>query len=113
MKVLLRGTCVLTVMERRWLGAACRTPGSQWTARSMTHKNPEQQQKEHNIGLNVCSSRGHRDPPKKGKVMWPKNLQGGVGLEEIGDCGWASGRGRAFQAKGETGSELPMVGSPV
>lgn len=36
-----------------------------------------------------------------------------MGLEEIGDCGWAGGRGRAFQAKGETGSELPMVGSPV
>ena len=26
--------------------------------------------------------------------------------------GWV-GRGRAFQAKGETGSELKMVGSPV
>lgn len=68
MKVLSRGTCVLTVMERRWLGAACRTPGSQWTARSMTHKNPEQQQKEHNTGLNdFVALDGMETLQKKGK----------------------------------------------
>lgn len=100
MEVLLRGICVLAVMERRWLGAACRTPGSQWTARSMTHKNPEQQQKEHNIGLNVCSSRGHRDPPKKGKVMWPKKSSRRCGSRRNRRLWMGEWEGKGISGKG-------------
>lgn len=68
MKVLLRGICVLAVMERRWLGAACRTPGSGWTGRLMTNNNSEQHQKEHNTGLNdFVALDGMETLQKKGK----------------------------------------------